>query len=73
MVSDTPDKVPPISKMFSKGIFIKEGKEEEDKRLPDEKDIRVISTKEARALFGTGAQIIDGVTVSPSSPKLAAS
>jgi hypothetical protein len=54
--------------MYSKALFIKEGTEAEHSRLPTQKEIRVISTKEAKKLFGTGAQIIDGVTVRFVSP-----
>jgi hypothetical protein len=50
--------------MYSKGLPISEGKEAEDSRLPTAEDIQIISSKQAKTLFGTGAQIIDGVTVS---------
>lgn len=49
--------------MYSKGLFIENGKEAEASRLPTNEDIQVISTKEAKKLFGTGAQIMDGVSV----------
>jgi hypothetical protein len=32
-------------------------------RLPSDRDMRIIGTKEAKYLFGTSANIIDGVTV----------
>ncbi|KAF8889235.1 hypothetical protein CPB85DRAFT_1231542, partial [Mucidula mucida] len=62
VVSDHPETLPDVSTMYSKGIEIKEGKEAEDSRLPTSDDIQIISTKQAKTLFGTGAQIIDGVT-----------
>ncbi|KAJ7505581.1 hypothetical protein B0H11DRAFT_2154339 [Mycena galericulata] len=62
VVSDNPDKVPDTSNMYSKGMEIFPGKEHEDSRLPGDEDIRIISTVEAKDLFGTGASIIDGVT-----------
>ena len=49
--------------MYSKGVEILPGKEAEDSRLPGDEDIRIIGTAEAKERFGTGASIIDGVTV----------
>ncbi|KAJ7246408.1 hypothetical protein C8J57DRAFT_1360417 [Mycena rebaudengoi] len=63
VVSDEPHKIPDRAAMYHKGVDIEVGEEAELARLPDDRDIRIISTAEARALFGTGAQIIDGVTV----------
>ncbi|KAJ6557206.1 hypothetical protein DFH09DRAFT_922828 [Mycena vulgaris] len=62
VVTDDPDSVPDTASMYSKGIKILPGKEAEDSRLPGDEDIRIISTAEAKELFGTGASIIDGVT-----------
>jgi len=64
IVSDEPSGVPDLRFVYSKGVFIKNGAENEAARLPTDEDIKVISTKEAKKMFGTGAQIIDGVTVS---------
>ena len=66
IVSDEPSEVPELQYIYSKGHDIKNGKENVTARLPTDEDIQVISTKEARKLFGAGAQIIDGVTVSRS-------
>jgi hypothetical protein len=63
IVSDHRSSIPDVRFIYSKALFILEGKEAEQSRLPTQEDIRVISTKEAKKLFGTGAQIIDGVTV----------
>jgi hypothetical protein len=63
IVSNDPHKIPDLSAIYSKGVDIEVGEEAEMARLPDDTDIRIISTTEARALFGTGAQILDGVTV----------
>lgn len=68
VVTDEPDKAPDIQFMYSKALFIDPGAEAEAARLPTDKEIRIISTKEAKQLFGTGAQIIDGVTVSSVAP-----
>ncbi|KAJ2934586.1 hypothetical protein H1R20_g2505, partial [Candolleomyces eurysporus] len=46
--------------IYSKGIRIEEGAKAEEERLPTDREIRVINTQEARRLFGTGAQLIDG-------------
>ncbi|KNZ81312.1 hypothetical protein J132_02085 [Termitomyces sp. J132] len=63
IVSDEPSKVPNVTHMYSKGLFIENGKEAVASRLPTDEDIRVISTKEAKVLFGTGAHLLDGVNV----------
>ncbi|KAJ7465287.1 hypothetical protein FB451DRAFT_433685 [Mycena latifolia] len=62
VVSDDPDAVPETANMYSKGMEIFPGKAAEDSRLPGDEDIRIISTAEAKQLFGTGASLIDGVT-----------
>jgi hypothetical protein len=49
--------------VISTGITVENGPIEEAKRIPTDKEMRFISTKEARQLFGTGAEIIGGVTV----------
>ncbi|KAH9480565.1 hypothetical protein JR316_0007165 [Psilocybe cubensis] len=68
IVSDRPVTVPDIQFIYSKGIFIEPGQEAELSRLPTEEQIRIISTKEAKAMFGTNAQIIDGVTLLVNDP-----
>ncbi|KAJ7223168.1 hypothetical protein GGX14DRAFT_427098 [Mycena pura] len=62
IVSNEPRRVPDLSTIYSKGMAIEPGPDSELARLPDETDIRIISTTEATALFGSGAQILDGVT-----------
>ncbi|TFK20596.1 hypothetical protein FA15DRAFT_707948 [Coprinopsis marcescibilis] len=61
IVSDEPATVPDVQFIYSKGLFIENGATAEESRIPTDEDIQVISTKEARRLFGTGAQVIDGV------------
>ena len=63
IVTDEPSKVPNITDIYSKGLFIENGKEAILARLPTDEDIRIINTKEAKQLFGMGATIMDGVTV----------
>jgi len=62
IVTNEPSKVPNITDIYSKGLFIENGKEAILSRLPTDEDIRIISTKQAKQLFGTGATIMDGVT-----------
>ncbi|KAJ7644359.1 hypothetical protein FB45DRAFT_294074 [Roridomyces roridus] len=62
IVSNEPQNVPNISSIYSKGIEIEVGEEAERARLPDDTDIRIINTTEALALFGSRAQILDGVS-----------
>ncbi|KAJ6584675.1 hypothetical protein B0H19DRAFT_1249621 [Mycena capillaripes] len=62
IVSNEPQNMPDVSAIYSKGVDIEVGEEAEMARLPDDTDIRIISTAEARALFGSGAQFLDGVT-----------
>jgi hypothetical protein len=63
IVSDQPSTVPDVRFIYSTGAYIEEGNPSPDSRLPTDKDIQVISTKNAAKLFGTGAHIIDGVSV----------
>ncbi|KAJ7600474.1 hypothetical protein C8J56DRAFT_813276 [Mycena floridula] len=62
VVTNEPEKAPNTTLMFSNGIFILPGPEAIIERFPTEKDIRIIGTKEAKTLFGSGAVIVDGVT-----------
>lgn len=64
IVTDEPDSFPERRMMVGSGYVVKNGAEEVAKREPTDKDMRVISTKEARRLFGTFANRLDGVTVS---------
>jgi len=68
IVSDDQKSLPDVSFILSKGNFIDVGREAELSRLPTDKDIQVISTEEARQLFGTGASIIDGMTLFVNDP-----
>lgn len=65
VVSDDEASLPDVQFILSKGVPIEPGQQAEHDRLPTDKDIRIISTEEARQLFGIGASIIDGVTVRP--------
>lgn len=50
--------------MISTGIPIENGAIEQAKRLPTDKEMKIISPKEAKTLFGPDAELIDGVSVS---------
>jgi hypothetical protein len=63
VVSDQPENIPDRNMITSAGIPVENGPIEEAKRIPTDKDLRTISTKEAKRMFGNGAEIIDGVTV----------
>jgi len=63
IVSDAPATIPDVQFIYSKGLDIENGRAKEAARLPTDEDIRVISTREAGRLFGTGAQVIDGVNL----------
>ncbi|KIY43889.1 hypothetical protein FISHEDRAFT_52250 [Fistulina hepatica ATCC 64428] len=63
IVCDNQEDIPEAKFIWSKGVFIENGEEALNARMPTEEDIRVINTKEAAALFGTGgAGIISGDT-----------
>ena len=63
LVSDSPETIPNRTLMVSSGISIENGPMEEAKRLPTDMDMTIISTSQARQLFGTGANVFDGVSV----------
>jgi hypothetical protein len=65
IVTDEPSEFPDRRMMVGSGYIINNGPEEVAKREPTDRDMRIISTKEARRLFGTFANRLDGVTVSP--------
>ena len=64
MVSDKPESIPDRNLTMSKGVPIQDGPEERDRRAPTDREMRIVSTTEAMRIFGAGADIIDGVTVS---------
>jgi len=61
-VTDKPQDFPPIRLMVSSGYEVHNGAEEVAKREPTDKDMQIISTKQAKALFGRYANRLDGVT-----------
>lgn len=65
VVTDNPEEVPDLKLIISSGIYLTSGPADELKRLPTEKDLRVVNPDEARKLLGTQAERLDGVTVRP--------
>lgn len=63
LVNDEPETFPDLKFITSPGIYIDTTPENAVARLPTDKDMRIISTSEARKLFGTGATRVQGVTV----------
>ena len=63
VVTDDPASVPDRSLMISKALRIANGPVEAARRLPTDNELQVISTASAKTLFGSGADVLDGVTV----------
>ena len=57
VVTDDPASVPDMSLMILKVLRIANGPVEAAKRLPTDKELRVISTASAKTLFGSGADV----------------
>lgn len=64
IVSDRPNLFPDIRMMTSSGAKIESGPDTEGKLEPTDKDMRIISVKEAKELFGRQAGSVSGVSVS---------
>jgi hypothetical protein len=62
IVTDSPSTIPDLSSICSKGIFVLPGRENELSRLPTEENIRIISSRQAKQLFGD-VETVDGNTV----------
>lgn len=64
IVTDDPASLPDRKFMISTALKIANGPVEAAKRIPTDKELRIISTADAKNLFGSGADVLDGVTVS---------
>jgi hypothetical protein len=64
IVNDAPASLPDRNWMISEGHWIENGPEAEQARLPTDQTLKVISTTEAKKLFGGSVDRLDGVTVS---------
>ncbi|KAI0938832.1 hypothetical protein AcW1_001531 [Taiwanofungus camphoratus] len=69
VVSDHPETIPDRSLMTSTALFIENGPVAEAARMPTDKEMRIISTNQARLLFGEDAERLDGVTWFANDPK----
>ena len=63
VVTDDPASVPDRNFVISNALRIANGPIEAAKRIPTDKELRIISTVDAKTLFGSGADVLDGVTV----------
>lgn len=63
LVTEEPSKFPDRSVMISIGVPIKPGAVEQAKRDPTDKEMKIISPREAKVFFGPDAELIDGVSV----------
>lgn len=64
VVTDDTSNIPDRRLMISTGYDISNGDLEAAKRVPTEKEMQIITRKEAKRLFGGDAELIDGVSVS---------
>ncbi|KIK91684.1 hypothetical protein PAXRUDRAFT_617656 [Paxillus rubicundulus Ve08.2h10] len=62
IVSDEPKQVPDRKTIISTAVKIDNGDVAVASRLPTDRELRVISTDDARELFGTSPALIDGAT-----------
>jgi hypothetical protein len=63
VVTDDPASVPDRKLIISTAMRIVSGPEERAKWVPTDRELQVISTTDAKTLFGSGADVLDGVTV----------
>lgn len=64
IITKTPEAVPDIQFIISKGVPIHSSKVDDPERLPTEADLKVVSPSEAKAIFGgSSAQVLDGNSV----------
>ncbi|KZT10556.1 uncharacterized protein LAESUDRAFT_711704 [Laetiporus sulphureus 93-53] len=69
VVSDHPETIPDRRRIISTASFIYNGPAAEAQRIPTDKELRIVSTNEARELFGEDAERLDGVTWYANDPK----
>lgn len=69
IVTDQPDIVPDRKFITSTGADIGNSREEVQARLPTDRDMRIISPEEAKKLFGTGANRVEGLTWLANDPR----
>src|ERR1700691_5230060 len=64
VVSNEPSKIPDRTLMISTGVPVENGPVEEARRVPTDNEMQIITPKNAKRLFGSDAELIDGVSVS---------
>ncbi|EKM56858.1 uncharacterized protein PHACADRAFT_254213 [Phanerochaete carnosa HHB-10118-sp] len=69
VVTENKEEIPDLELIISSGIYLTTGTADEAKRLPTDKDMRIIDTDEARGLLGTQAERLDGITWVANDPK----
>ncbi|OBZ77624.1 hypothetical protein A0H81_02272 [Grifola frondosa] len=69
IVTDNPESIPDRSLMTSTAVMIQNGPVAEAARIPTDKEMRIVSTDEAKRIFGTDAERLDGVTWLANDPK----
>lgn len=62
IVTDDPASLPEKKFMISTALRIANGPVEAAKRIPTDREMQFISTADAKTLFGSGADVLDGVT-----------
>ncbi|KAH7921272.1 hypothetical protein BV22DRAFT_1096764 [Leucogyrophana mollusca] len=62
VVTDDPKSIPDISLITSTAMNIANGPEAVAARLPTDREMRIISTAEAKTLFGRSVEVVDGVS-----------
>lgn len=65
VVTENPEEVPDLKLVISSGIYLTSGPADELKRLPTDKELRIIDPDQARKVLGSQAERLDGITVCP--------
>ncbi|KAH7907338.1 hypothetical protein BJ138DRAFT_992229, partial [Hygrophoropsis aurantiaca] len=65
VVTDKPGLIPDRALMTSTAVKIGNGKEMVEARIPGDAEMRIVSTAQAKALFGRSVELLDGVSVRP--------
>lgn len=63
VVTENAEEVPDLKLVISSGIYLTSGPADELKRLPTDKELRIIDPDQARKVLGSQAERLDGITV----------
>jgi len=69
VVTDYPASIPELDTITSTAVEIHNGKEAVNDRLPGDREMRIVTPKQAESFLGSSAESIDGVTVSHICPR----